>query len=221
MKHFLLILSILFSNISFAQSDIKLTIINDTIKKVSKFDNCNIVYTLKNVSDKNYLIILDSDEFNEDGYNYVEPRFLGLPDYYVFEKNTVLESEHAFHNGQNTFDVDKSQSNFKEFRQAFSKLFSEDDLEIAFRINENIIKLKPGEERVFSTKVNFPSYKSRHLNMKNKSEYYFQISLQIPKEIVEKYFQPTYKKNDDEVVFVGQVFSNKIPLVYEVYNEDK
>lgn len=221
MKHFLLILSILFFNISFAQNDVELTIINDTIKKVSKFDNCNIVYTLKNVSNKNYLIILDDDEFNEDGDNFVEPRFLGLPDYNVYEKNILLESEYAFHNGQNKFDLDKSSPDFKKFRKSFPEIFSDADLEIAFRISKNIITLKPGEEKYFSTKINFPSYKSRYLNMKNKSEYYFQISLQSPKDIVEKYYQPIKEKNNKEIVFVGQIFSKKIPLVYEVYNEDK
>jgi len=54
--------------------------------------------------------------------------------------------------------------------------------------------------------------------LKNKSEYYFQISLQIPKEIVDKYYLPTRHKNDTETVFVGQIFSQKIPLIYEVYN---
>lgn len=206
-------------NNCFAQNDLELKIINDTIKKVSIFDGNNIVYTLKNVSDKNYLIILDSEEFNEDGEYYVEPEFAGLPDYCVFEKQTLLGSSHAFHHGTNKFDVDRSHTDFTKFKKSFSKLFNEKDLEIAFRISKNIIKLNPGEEKYFSTSVNFPTYKSRYIELKNKSEYYFQIGLQTPKEIVEKYYQPIKEKNNDEVTFVGQVFSNKIPLIYEVYND--
>lgn len=219
MKHLFLIFAILFFNNCFAQNDLELKIINDTIKKVSIFDNNNIVYTLKNVSDKNYLIILDSEEFNEADEYYVEPRFLGLPDYYIFEKNVLLKSDYAFHNGQNKFDVNNTHIDFRRFEQSFSKLFSEEDLEIAFRISEKVIILKPGEERYFSTKVNFPSYKSRFIDLKNKSEYYFQISLQSPKEIVEKYYQPIRDKNNKDSIFVGQIFSNKIPLIYEVYND--
>lgn len=219
MKHLFLIITLLLFSNCFAQNDVELKIINDTIKKVSVFDNNNIVYTLKNVSDKNYLIILDSEEFNEDGEYYVEPEFAGLPDYYVFEKQTLLGSSHAFHHGTNKFDVDKSHTDFTKFKKSFSKLFNEKDLEIAFRISKNIIKLNPGEEKYFSTSVNFPAYKSRYIELKNKSEYYFQISLQTPKEIVEKYYQPIKEKNNDEVIFVGQVFSNKTPLIYEVYND--
>ena len=218
MKYTYIFFAILFFNICWAQNDLELKIINDTIKKVSIFDDNNIVYTLKNVSDKNYLIILDSDEFNEDGYNFVEPRFLGLPDYYVFEKNNLLKSDPAFHNGQNKFDVDNTHIDFRRFEESFSKLFSSEDLEIAFRISENVIKLKPGEEKYFSTKVNFPSYKSRFIDLRNKSEYYFQISVQIPKEIIEKYYQPIKEKNNKDLIFVGQIFSNKVPLHYEVYN---
>lgn len=219
MKHFLLILSILFFNISFAQNDVELKIINDTIKKVSIFDSNNIVYTLKNNSDKTYLIILDSGEFNEDGYNYVESMFVGFPDYYIFEKKTLMPNEMAFHHGRNKFDVDKSSSDFKKFRHSYSKFFSQPDLEIAFRISKRFVKLQPQEEKYFSTRIDFPTYKSRFVDLKNKSEYYFQMSLQIPKDIIEKYFQPIYKKNNEEVIFVGQIFSNKIPLHYEVYND--
>lgn len=219
MKYSFIVFAILLFNTCFAQSDLELKIINDTIKKVSIFDNNNIVYTLKNNSDKTYLIILDNDEFNEDGYNYVEAMFVGLPDYYVFEKKILMPSQMAFHHGTNKFDVDNTHMDFRRFEQSFSKLFSEEDLEIAFRISKNIIRLKPEEERYFSTKINFPSYKSRFIDLKNKSEYYFQISVQTPKEIVEKYYQPIKNKNNKDSIFVGQIFSQKIPLIYEVYND--
>lgn len=219
MKYTYIFFAILVFNICLAQNDLELKIINDTIKKVSIFDDNNIVYTLKNVSDKNYLIILDSDEFNEDGYNFVEPRFLGLPDYYIFEKNILLKSDQAFHNGQNKFDLDHTHIDFRRFEKSFSKLFNDEDLEIAFRISKNVIKLKPGEEKFFFTKVNFPSYKSRFIDLKNKSEYYFQMSVQIPKDIIGKYYQPIREKNNKDSIFVGQIFSNKVPLHYEVYND--
>lgn len=219
MKYSFIIFAILLFNTCFAQSDLELKIINDTIKKVSIFDNNNIVYTLKNNSDKTYLIILDNDEFNEDGYNYVEAMFVGFPDYYVFEKKILMPSQMAFHHGTNKFDVDKSNRDFTKFRHSYSKLFCQQDLEIAFRISKKIVKLQAREEKYFSTRIDFPAYKSRSFDLKNKSEYYFQISLQIPKGIVEKYFNPIKDKNNGEVVFVGQIFSNKIPLIYEVYND--
>ena len=61
---------------------------------------------LKN-SDKNYLVLLDSDEFNEDGDYNVEPMFVGLPDFYVFEKQTLLVNSPAFHHGTNKFNIDR------------------------------------------------------------------------------------------------------------------
>lgn len=219
MKKSFLIFAILFFNNCFAQNDLELKIINDTIKKVSIFDNNNIIYSLKNNSNKNYLVILDSEEFNEDGDYNVEPMFIGLPDFYVFEKQTLLVNSPAFHHGTNKFNINTSHIDFTNFEKSFSKLFSERDIEIAYRVNKNIINLKSGEVKYFSTRVDFPAYKSRSVDLKNKSEYYFQMSLQVPKDIVEKYFQPIYKKNDNEVIFVGQIFSNKIPLHYEVYND--
>lgn len=219
MKHLFLVIAVFVFNNCFSQNDLELKIINDTIKKVSKFDNNNIVYALKNNSDKTYLIILDSDEFNEDGEYHVERQFVGLPDYYIFEKKTLLPVQYAFHNGENEFKVDKNSSDFKKFRQSYSKFFSHQDLEIAFRISKKIVKLKPQEEKYFSTRVNFPAYKRRFIYLKNKSEYYFQISLQTPKEIVEKYYQPIRNINNKDSIFVGQIFSNKIPLIYKVYND--
>lgn len=219
MKHSFLIFTVLIFNNYFAQNDLELKIINDTIKKVSVFDNNNIIYSIKNNSDKNYLVLLDSDEFNEDGDYNVEPMFVGLPDFYVFEKQTLLVNSPAFHHGTNKFNIDTSHLDYINFEKSFSKLFKETDLEIAYRVNENMIKLKSGEEKYFSTRVDFPAYKRRSVNLKNKSEYYFQISLQIPKEIIDKYYLPTRHENDNETVFVGQIFSQKIPLLYEVYND--
>lgn len=219
MKNLFVITAIFLFNNCFAQNDLELKIINDTIKKVSIFDNNNIIYSLKNNSDKNYLIILDSDEFNEDGDYNVEPMFVGLPDFYVFEKQTLLVNSPAFHHGRNKFNIETSHIDFINFEKLFSKLFNDRDLEIAYRVNKNIIKLKSGEKKYFSTRVDFPAYKSRSVYLKNKSEYYFQISLQIPKDIVEKYYKPIRDKNKNDVIFVGQIFSNKIPLIYEVYND--
>ncbi|QQV01647.1 MULTISPECIES: hypothetical protein [Chryseobacterium] len=65
MKYSFLIFAILIFNNYFAQNDLELKIINDTIKKVSMFDSNNIVYSLKNVSDKNYIIILDSEDLTK------------------------------------------------------------------------------------------------------------------------------------------------------------
>ncbi|MDF2553089.1 MAG: hypothetical protein K0R77_2364 [Chryseobacterium sp.] len=219
MKHLLLVIAILVCNNCFSQNDLELKIINDTIKKVSGFDDNNIFYALKNNSDKTYLIILDNNEFNEDGEYYVEPQFVGFPDYYIFEKKTLLPVQYAFHNGENKFEVDKNSSDFKNFRRSYSKFFSRQDLQIAFRISKKIVKLKPLEEKYSSTKVNFPAYKRRFIDLKNKSEYYFQMSLQIPKCIVDKYYQPIRAKNNKDSIFVGQIFSNKIPLIYKVYND--
>lgn len=219
MKDSFLIFAVLFFNICFAQNDLELKIINDTIKKVSIFDDNNIFYSLKNNSDKTYQIILDSDEFNEHGEYYVEPQFVGLPDYYVFEKNNLQNPGSISDSDGNKFNIDRNSDDFRKFNRNFNKIFDESEVEVAYRISSKILKLKPGEEKKFSTRVNFPSYRRRYIDLKNKSEYYFQISLQIPKEIVDKYYLPSRDKKDNETVFTGQIFSQKIPLIYEVYND--
>ena len=218
MKHSFLIFTVLIFNNYFAQNDLELKIINDTIKKVSMFDDNSIFYSLKNNSDKMYQIILDGDEFNEHGEYSVEPEFVGLPEYYVFEKSNLLNPDGVSDSEGNKFNIDRNSDDFRKFKRKFNKIFNKNDIEVAFGINSRILKLKPEEVKYFSTRVDFPRYRRRYIDLKNKSEYYFQISLQIPKEIVDKYYLPTRHKNDTETVFVGQIFSQKIPLIYEVYN---
>ncbi len=60
----------------------------------------------------------------------------------------------------------------------------------------------------------------RYFNMANSKDYYFQISLQNPHEFISKYYKVLQNKDKqrDFTIFTGQIFSNKIPLVYEVYN---
>lgn len=219
MKYSFLIFAILIFNNYFAQNDLELKIINDTIKKVSIFNDNNIVYSLKNNSEKTYQIIWDSDEFNEHGEYYVEPEFIGLPDYYVFEKNKLINPDGISDSDGNKFNVDRNSVDFRKFNRNFKRIFDKSEIEVAYRISSKILKLKPGEEKYFSTRVDFPRYRRRYIDLKNKSEYYFQISLQIPKEIVDRYYAPIKDEEDNNIIFVGQIFSNKVPLIYEVYND--
>lgn len=47
MKNQFVIVAIFLFNNCFAQNDLELKIINDTLKKVSVFDNNNIIYSIK------------------------------------------------------------------------------------------------------------------------------------------------------------------------------
>lgn len=216
----LLIISLLFFSI-FNCQDLKMAIVNDTIKKVSYYDQCNIVYTITNTSDKDYYFILDSKEFNEDPEYSVELFYVGLPDYYVYEKNEILKSGMSSgKNGNTILNIDTSSDEFKKFSLQYSKFYNDYDLSIPYRMSKNIVFLKPKETKVFTTKVNFPNYMRRYYKMLNKRKYFFQISLNNPKEIISKYFKamPNFSKKDIKV-FTGQIISNKVPLVYEVYND--
>lgn len=222
MKNTLIALLLFTSNYYFGQDDLEIKIVNDTIKKVSYFDQNNIVYTITNNSEKNYLLVLDYVEFNEDPEYKAEPFFIGLPDYYLYEKNMLLSPSFSFGaTSTNTpiqFDIDSKE--FQKFRKLFLKEYDEYEMKIAYRISKNIIIIKSKEKKIFNTKVNFPSYKGRYFNLKNSKDYYFQISLQNPQEIISKYFSVLRNKNKEEqfTIFTGQISSNKIPLVYKVYN---
>jgi len=218
MKGLFFLIVMLISNCCIAQTDIELKIINDSIKKVSIFDSNTIVFSLKNISKKNYLLVLDF-EFNEHPEYYVEPEFIGLLDYYVFENDSIIKPEGVTSNNTNEFIVDTKSLDFKKFYKAYSKVFSKHDIEIAFRLDKKIKVLKPGEEKYFSVEVNFPKYRRRYIDLKNHHPYYFQISLNTPKEIIEKYYLKTHNKYSKDIIFTGQIFSNKVPLLYEVYND--
>lgn len=222
MNNILFIFLFLISNYYFGQSDLEIKILNDTIKKVSYFDQNNIIYTITNNSEKNYLLVLDNVEFNEDPEYAVEPFFIGLPDYYLYEKNKLLSPMFSFGasstNSHHQFDL--SSKEFQKFRKQFLKEFDEYEMKIAYRISKNIIIIKPNEKKTFSTKINFPSYMGRYFNMENSGNYYFQIGLQNPQEIISKYYNVLHHKNKEQkfTIFTGQISSNKIPLIYKVYN---
>lgn len=220
MKSYLLILFLLYLNPFFGQN-LKIEIVNDTIKKMSYYDQCNIVYSITNTSDKEYYFILDSKEFNEDPEYNVELFFIGLPDYYVYEENRRLNpgiSSNA--DNMNTItDINRFSNEFSHFREFYSKFYDDYDMRVAYRISKNIVQLKPKETKLFRTDVNFPRYRLRYYNMVNKGKYYFQIGLHNPKEYAKKYLEVLLAdKNEEFEIFTGQIFSNKIPLIYEVYN---
>ncbi|KFF08294.1 hypothetical protein [Chryseobacterium luteum] len=220
MKFLLTILIFLFFNYCFGQNDLEIKIVNDTIKKGSYYDRNNIAYTITNNSNKTYLLILDSAKFNEADEYVVEPFFIGLPDYYVYENNTLLNPMLSFGGGSNIYS-EKEDTNTKEFRdfhKRFGKTFDDYEMKIAYRISKKTITLKPKEEKTFITQIDFPYYRGRYFNLKNKSTYFFQISLQNPNEIISKYLKVLGHKGETSSIFTGQIYSNKIPLIYEVYN---
>ncbi|WFB66419.1 MULTISPECIES: hypothetical protein [Chryseobacterium] len=222
MKNILIALLFLTSNYYFGQNDLEIKILNDTIKKSSYFDQNNIVYTITNNSQKNYLLVLDNEEFNEDPEYTVEPFFIGLPDYYLYEKNTLLSPMFSFGASKTNChpQFDLSSEEFQKFRRQFLKEYDEYEMKIAYRISKKIIIIKSKEKKTFSTKVNFPSYMGRYFNMENSKDYYFQVSLQNPQEIMFRYYSVLHNKDKEQqfTIFTGQIYSNKIPLIYKVYN---
>ncbi|MBW8361665.1 MAG: hypothetical protein K0M56_05695 [Kaistella sp.] len=219
MKKLILFLGIFMYQFYASQEDLKIEIVNDTIKKVSYYDQCNIVYTVTNNGDRSISFLLDSKEFNEDPEYTVEPFFVGLPDYYIYEKNKRLDPGFSFGANLNTFmDINILSDEYEKFEEKYSKLFDENDLRVAYRISKNIIHLKPKETKVFKTRVNFPGYRSRYYALVNKGKYYFQMSLNNPAEIILKYSEII--SSDNVRIYTGQIYSNKVPLVYEVYNNE-
>ncbi|MGI9652010.1 hypothetical protein [Chryseobacterium sp. RLHN22] len=203
------------------QNMLELKILNDSIKKVSYYDHNKIIYRIKNNSDVTYHLILDDNEFNEDPDYTIEPFFVGLPDYYIYHQDEKLIPEGSFgtHSKNKLFEFDPKSTDFINFKKKYSNIFNSTEIKIAYRISKKIVKLNPKEEKTFVTTINFPNYKSRFFHLNNKIKYKFQISLHVPKEIISKYYQAIIQKEDKKIhIFSGNLLSNKIPLVYEVYN---
>ena len=100
-----------------------------------------------------------------------------------------------------------------------SKKFDDFDMRVAFRLSKQVIILEPKEEKVFTTLINFPNYMSRYFELQNKGTYFFQISLNNPNNAISKYFEKIVDNDKKQYsIFSGQVFSNKVPLIYEVHN---
>lgn len=78
--------------------------------------------------------------------------------------------------------------------------------------------LRPGEQKVFRTKVNFPNYKTRSYNLTNNNNYFFQIGVNIPIHFHNMINKLIQKSDRDYKVFSGKLVSDKIPLIFQVYN---
>ncbi|MCS3529349.1 hypothetical protein [Chryseobacterium sp. JUb7] len=226
---FLLLIFVIFLHQSFyGQNGIEIKIINDTIKKNSVFDVNNVCYDIINKSDKPYYIVIDDKEFNTAADEFVEDLFLGLPDYRVFNDNSLMKAESGIANIRTTEDykstkpTDKDLRNFKKKYKIKSKDLTE--ILISYKIFQKTKILQPKQSKSSCTNVNFPfyiasSYPSVKIyELENNLPYFFQILLNIPKEIIDKYFVMPKDSSKDVKIFTGTVYSNKVPLVYKVYN---
>lgn len=72
--------------------------------------------------------------------------------------------------------------------------------------------------------LGFPIYKSKvdkttkFYDLKNNHFYNLEISLNNPKEILEKYFIAPETHLKKAKIFTGKIHSNRVPLIYQVYN---
>src|SRR5690606_19395848 len=186
-------------NLFFAQHDLKLKIINDTVKKVSSYDDCNIFYSISNTSENDYYLILDSVVFNEDPDYRIEPHFIGFPDYYIYLNNKLIKPMFSF--GASSIN----NINDEDFKCEEETHYNGWDPKVLCRISKLIIHLKPKEEKVFRTKVNFPEYRGRIYNLKNNHIYHLEISISNPVEYVEAYFNLIPKNQKAYKVFTGKL----------------
>jgi len=219
MKNLIALILILPSYFYCQNADIEITIINDTIKKVSYYDNNNIAYQIKSNSDVSYIIVIDPTEFSDDIEYRVEPDVFGMLQYYIFDRDLMLNPVGSSRNYEPEKISDYQSKAYQVFKKKYSKLFNDDELKIAYRLSKNSIELKAHDERLFVTKIDFPFYKSKYVELKNKKKYEFQISLDSSKTIIDQYFLIISKEVcKDCKIFTGKILSNKVPLLYDVYN---
>ena len=121
MKNILIALLFLTSNYYFGQNDLEIKILNDTIKRVPILIKI-ILCTQLLIIHKNYLLVLDNEEFNEDPEYTVEPFFIGLPDYYLYEKKYTFITNVFFLEPVKPIVIpqfDLSSEEFQKFRRQF------------------------------------------------------------------------------------------------------
>lgn len=137
MKYFIII-ALFFFQCVYSQNDIEIKILNDTIHKRSAFDMSNIVFTITNHSTKPYYIVLDKNSLYtyENDMNDVDPHFLGMLDYNIFENDLPVKTEVVMHDENDFFNSENEE--FRKFKIKNKNLFKEEaDYIIAFRIKKN------------------------------------------------------------------------------------
>lgn len=219
-----LFITLFFFQLSFCQNDISIKIINDTIKKVSIYDDNNILLELRNNSNNSYSIVLNPLGFNTSLDNYVEPVFTGLLDYDISENNALLTPLYGLYNSDGFHDLIRG-DDYETFKKKYADHIKEPDVDIAYQIYKNTIFLAPKERKVFSIKIDFPIYKSKvdkttkFYDLKNNHFYNLEISLNNPKEVLERYFIAPETHLKKAKIFTGKIHSNRVPLIYRVYND--
>ncbi|MCS3868236.1 hypothetical protein J3D55_001152 [Chryseobacterium ginsenosidimutans] len=226
MKYFTIIIVFLYQ-FSFGQNnDIEIKILNDTIKNLSTTEYNSVCYSLTNNSDHYYYFILDDSGFNSGENNAVDAPYVGLLDYRVFEKDSLMQPLYGNYDSRElpNFRTLISKKDSRDFKKKYKYTKRNDlrDINISYWILKNTFLLAPKSSKKFCAKIIFPHYYAPSDNrtivydMKNNGEYYFQIFLQNPEDIVDQYFVIPDAKYKDAKIFRGIIYSNKVPLLYNV-----
>ena len=90
-----------------------------------------------------------------------------------------------------------------------------EDLRISYAISKRIITLAPKEVKSVCSVISLPIYNSLadegslFYDIKEGKEYHFQLHVNIPKDMLEKYYPPSYEVSKKYKVFSGTIVSNK------------
>lgn len=230
MKYFAIILLLSYQFLFCQNNDIELRILNDSIRNLSATKYNNVYYSLTNNSNHYYYLVLDNSGFNSGENNVVDAPYIGLLDYRIFEKDTLMQAVYGSYDSTilpnfRTLISEKDSRTFKKkFRYNRSNNLA--DINTSYWIAKNTFLLAPKSSKKFFTKVLFPHYYAPSDNgtivydLKNNSKYYFQIFLQAPKDIIDEFFMIPDNNYKDAKIFRGIIYSNKVPLLYNVDEKD-
>lgn len=219
MKKYIIIF-ILLVNFVLAQ-DLIIELPNNRIELAS--GNNNLCYKIKNNTAQYYKILIDSTGFSTGENEVIDKPYLGLINFRIFDdRNRLLRpvpGSYPYEKNIKQIEQpsDKDLITFKKIHKLNSKNISE--LYVFYKLYTRLIDIPPKESLTLCTKISLPIYRSSadngslFYNIENEKEYYFQLHLNIPKEMLKEFSKILDQKSKKYKVFSGTIISNKVIII--------
>ncbi|WP_415325277.1 hypothetical protein [Chryseobacterium sp. MMS23-Vi53] len=219
------LLLIFLANFIFAQ-DLEIRIPDDfkefpfSDMEYPPYKKIKICYDIINHSNEYYKIVIDSTGFSNVENEGVDELYLGLADFRIYENGILKEREtgnlpYTRGTRKDPFPTNKELLQFKKKNKLkFKDIY---DIRIFHQINKRTITLAPKETRSFCIDITLPFYNSPaddgatlYFEIENDKKYEYEIHLNIPKEMIQRFTDVMSGESKKYKVFSGEIVSNKV-----------
>ncbi|WP_312389366.1 hypothetical protein [Chryseobacterium sp.] len=191
--------------------------------ELGSYKKIKVCYDIINHSNEYYKIVMDSTGFSNVENEFVDEFYIGLADFRIYENEILRDRQTGglpYTRGpiKNPFPTNKELLQFKKKNKLnFKDIY---DIRIFHEINKRTITLAPKETRSFCIDITLPFYNSPadngatlYFEVENDKKYEYQIHLNIPQEMIQRFSDVMSGESKKYRVFSGEIISNKVGFI--------